>query len=89
MAGLELCVVPRMAASESPNVSTQKDTGGIISVTAALELNKKFHSKFNNNTKISGPIKASLLGLTGKIALTINSREILSIKMYNFILQFF
>jgi hypothetical protein len=81
MAGLELCVVPRKSEAESLNVSMQKEPAGIISVTAALELTKEFHSKLNNNTKISGPIEATLLGLTGKSASTINLGEISSFKM--------
>lgn len=69
MAGLDLCVVPRKPSAASLNFSAKKDSDdddGIISVTAALELTKELHSKLNNNTRISGPIAASLLGLAGK-----------------------
>lgn len=67
MAGLELCVVPSKPAAETLNNMSMKKDKGIISVTAALELTSELHSKLNNNTRISGPIAAYLLGLAGKL----------------------
>jgi len=67
MAGLNLCVVPQKPLVQTEETSEKdSDDDEIINVTAALELTKELHSKLSNNSKISGPVAATLLGLQGK-----------------------